>query len=232
MTGSADTEFPTLEIAGREDRFRIHRVYCVGWNYAAHVREMGSTPDREPPIFFQKPVDALVPNGGRVAYPPMTQNLHHEIELVAAIGKSATAIDAACADEHVWGYAVGIDLTRRDLQANARQKGQPWDTAKAFDQSAPIGVLYPAADIGHPRRGRIWLSVNGEVRQDGDLSQQIWSVAEIVAHLSAYFWLRPGDLIYTGTPAGVGPIVSGDIVEGGIDGLGGIRVEIVPPATR
>jgi len=220
-------EYPSVEIADSDERFPLHRIYCVGWNYAAHIREMGFTPEREPPIFFMKPLDAVVATGGSVRYPPATENLHYEIELVVAIGKGGAAIDRRAALEHIWGYGAGIDLTRRDLQARAKQKGQPWEISKAFDQAAPLGALHAAEQIGHPQRGRIWLSVNGEIQQDGDLRQLIWTVPEIIQHLSTYFRLEPGDLIYTGTPAGVGSTVSGDRLEGGVDGVGTVRIEIV-----
>ena len=216
-----------LPVRGTEDMFPVHRIYCVGWNYAEHVREMGLTPEREPPIFFQKPLDAVVPDGGRVRYPPRTQNLHYEIELVVAIGQGGASIEQAEALEHVWGYGVGIDMTRRDLQAVAKSNGQPWEASKAFDDAAPLSALRSAEHVGHPARGRIWLSVNGDLRQDGDLGQLIWSVPEILEQLSSLFSLEPGDLIYTGTPAGVGPVGAGDVLEGGVDGLGTIRVQIV-----
>jgi fumarylpyruvate hydrolase len=218
--------YPTVAIAGSAERFALHRIYCVGWNYAEHVREMGLTPEREPPIFFMKPLDAIVPAGGSIAYPPRTADLHHEIELVVAIGRGGADISRTEALDFVWGYGTGIDMTRRDLQAHAKQRGQPWETSKAFDGAAPLGPLRAAAEIGHPAAGRIWLAVNGDVRQDGDLRQLIWSVPEIIEHLSAYFRLAPGDLIYTGTPAGVGAVQPGDVLEGGIDGVGGVRVRI------
>jgi len=219
--------YPSVEIADSSERFPLHRIYCVGWNYAAHVREMGLTPEREPPIFFMKPLDAVVPSGGAVPYPPRTGNLHYEIELVVAIGAAGANIAAGNALDHVWGYGVGIDMTRRDLQAEAKKRGQPWETSKAFDHGAPLSALHPAGRIGHPSAGRIWLSVNGEVRQDGNLDQLIWSVPEILQHLSAYFELRPGDLIYTGTPAGVSAIERGDVLDGGVDGVATISVTIV-----
>ncbi len=217
---------PSVEIAGRTERFPLHRIYCVGWNYVSHVREMGSDPDREPPIFFMKPLDAITPSGSKVAYPPATENLHYEIELVVAIGREGHAIARAQASEYIWGYGVGIDMTRRDLQAIAKQRGQPWDAAKSFDQSAPISALHAAENIGHPTSGRIWLEVNGETRQDGDIGQLIWAVPEIIEHLSALFHLRAGDLIYTGTPAGVSPIERGDVLRGGVDGIATIEIEI------
>ena len=218
---------PSVEVSGRQHRFPVHRIYCVARNYAAHAREMGSDPEREPPCFFSKPADAVVPNGAAVPYPPRTSNLHHEIELVVAIGSAGRNIALGAALDHVFGYAVGNDLTRRDLQAEAKSKGMPWDVAKAFDASAPISAIRPAADLGHPTRGRIWLEVNGQPRQEADLAEMIWNVAEVVAELSTYFELRAGDLIFTGTPAGVGPLVRGDTVVGGIDGLETLRTVIV-----
>ena len=218
---------PTVEVAGSDDRFPVHRIYCVGRNYAKHAREMGMDPEREPPFFFAKPADAVVSNGTPVPYPPRTANLHHEIELVVAIGRSGRGIPVAGALEHVYGYAVGLDLTRRDLQFEAREQGRPWDVAKGFDCSAPIGAIRPAAQMGHPERGAIWLEVNGEARQRANLSEMIWSVPEIVAELSSYFELRAGDLIFTGTPEGVGPVRRGDSLVGGIDGLETLRITIV-----
>jgi fumarylpyruvate hydrolase len=218
---------PSVEIAGRTERFPLHRIYCVGWNYAAHVREMGSDPEREPPIFFMKPLDAITPSGIKVAFPPATENLQYEIELVVAIGREGHAISQDQASEYIWGYGVGIDMTRRDLQAIAKQRGQPWDASKSFDQSAPISELHAAENIGHPSAGRIWLEVNGETRQDGDIGQLIWGVPEIIEHLSALFHLRAGDLIYTGTPAGVSRIERGDVLRGGVDGVATIEIEIV-----
>ena len=218
--------YPTVAVADTSERFALHRIYCVGWNYAEHVREMGLTPEREPPIFFMKPLDAIVPDGGSIPYPPRTENLHYEIELVVAIGRAGADIARSAALDHVWGYGVGIDMTRRDLQSHAKQRGQPWETSKAFDGAAPLGPLRPAAEIGHPEAGRIWLAVNGSIRQDGDLRQLIWSVPEIIEHLSTYFRLAPGDLIYTGTPAGVGAVERGDVLEGGVDGVGEIHVRI------
>jgi fumarylpyruvate hydrolase len=218
---------PSVEIRNRGERFPVHRIYCVGRNYAAHAREMGSDPERERPCFFAKPADAIVANHAEVPYPPCTANLHHEIELVVAIGKGGSDIPMAHALDHVFGYAVGNDLTRRDLQSNAREQGHPWDTAKGFDRSAPISTITPTALCGHLRCGRIWLNVNDQPRQDADLSDLIWSVPEIISELSTLFELLPGDLIYTGTPAGVGPIERGDRLEGGIDGLGTLVTTIV-----
>jgi fumarylpyruvate hydrolase len=217
----------SVEVAGSSERFPVHRIYCVGRNYAAHAREMGMDPDREPPFFFGKPADAIVPNGAPVPYPPRTGNLHHEIELVVAIGAGGRDIPLADALAHVFGYAVGNDLTRRDLQLAAREKGQPWDVAKGFDRSAPVTAIRRAAEVGHLERGRIWIEVNGERRQQADLSEMIWNVPEIVAELSTLFDLVPGDLIFTGTPAGVGPVQRGDSLVGGIDGLETLRTTIV-----
>jgi fumarylpyruvate hydrolase len=217
----------SVEVSGSSERFPVHRIYCVGRNYAAHAREMGMDPDREPPFFFSKPADAIVPNGAPVPYPPRTGNLHHEIELVVAIGTGGRDIPLAGALAHVFGYAVGNDLTRRDLQFAAREKGQPWDVSKGFDRSAPVTAIRRAAEIGHLERGRIWIEVNGELRQQADLSEMIWNVPEIVAELSTLFDLAPGDLIFTGTPAGVGPVQRGDSLVGGIDGLETLRTTIV-----
>ena len=215
---------PTVAIAGSEARFPVRRIYCVGRNYADHVREMGADPKSEPPIFFTKPADAVVESGAAIAYPQNTSNLHYEIELVVAIGKAGRDLATEAALAHVWGYGVGVDLTRRDRQNEMKKTGSPWDISKAFDQSAPMGPLVQAG--AHPTQGRIWLSVNGVVKQDGDLSQLIWSVPEIIATLSRSWVLQPGDLIFTGTPAGVGPIVAGDVVEGGVEGVGEVRFTI------
>ena len=218
---------PSVEVAGGDERFPVHRIYCVGRNYAKHAREMGMDPDREPPFFFSKPADAVAPNGTPVPYPPRTSNLHHELELVVAIGRGGHDIPVEGALGHVFGYAVGLDLTRRDLQFEAREQGRPWDVAKGFDCSAPLAAIRPAAAMGHLDRGAIWLEVNGETRQRANLSEMIWSVPEIVAELSTYFELRAGDLIFTGTPEGVGPVQRGDSLVGGIDGLETLRVTIV-----
>ena len=219
----------SVAVRGGEARFPVRRVYCVGRNYEAHAREMGMDPTREPPFMFQKPADAVVPDGGVIPYPPQTRNLHHEIELVVAIARGGRDIAVDRANEHVFGYAVGIDLTRRDLQAVARDAGRPWEWGKAFDRAAPCAPIVPASVIGHPTEGRIWLSVNGTVKQDADISQLIWSVPEVIAFVSASMALAPGDLIFTGTPAGVGPLVAGDVVVGGIDGIGEIGLRIGPP---
>jgi len=218
---------PSVEITASDERFPVHRIYCVGRNYAKHAREMGMDPDREPPFFFSKPADAVVVNGTSVPYPSRTSNLHHEIELVVAIGAGGRDIPLDSALAHVYGYAVGLDLTRRDLQFAARDQGRPWDVSKGFDHSAPVSAIRPAADMGHLEQGAIWLDVNGETRQRANLSEMIWSVPEIVAELSTYYELRPGDLIFTGTPEGVGPVKRGDSLVGGIDGLETLRITIV-----
>jgi fumarylpyruvate hydrolase len=204
--------------------FPVARVFCVGRNYAEHAIEMGHDPDREPPFFFMKPADAVVPTGSRLPFPTQTNELHHEIELVVAMGKGGVDIDQQEALAHVYGYAVGLDMTRRDLQAQAKKAGRPWDMAKGFDRSAPVSPVNPAAEIGHPEKGAIWLRINDELRQEGDLAQQIWKVPETIAYLSTLVELRPGDLIMTGTPAGVGEVDPGDRLEGHIDGVGDLTV--------
>ncbi len=220
-----------VPIAGSQDSFPVRRVYCVGRNYAAHAREMGFDPDREPPFFFCKPADAVVPvaEGSTLSlpYPPETSNLHYEIELVAAIGKGGANISVDDALHHVWGYAVGLDMTRRDLQMKMREAGRPWELGKAFDQSAPIGPLHPAQSVRGIEQAGIWLQVNGADRQRSDIGKLIWSIAETIAYLSKYFRLEAGDLIYTGTPEGVGPVVRGDTMVGGVDGLGTLSVQMV-----
>jgi fumarylpyruvate hydrolase len=208
--------------------FPVRRVFCVGRNYAAHAREMGGDPDREPPFFFTKPADALVTGGADAPYPTATANLHHEMELVVAIGKGGAEIPAANALDHVFGYAAGLDLTRRDLQDEAKAARRPWDMSKGFDASAPIGAIAPAAGIGHPAHGRIALRVNGDLRQEGDLADQIWPVPEIIAAISRFVKLAPGDLIFTGTPDGVGKLKKGDVAEGEIEGVGKVTVKILP----
>ena len=215
---------PSAAISGSAQRFPIHRIYCVGRNYAEHIREMGGS-EREPPVFFTKPADAVVANDVAVPYPARTSNFHHEIELVIAIGSGGRNIHASRALEHVFGYAVGNDLTRRDLQTAAKQKGMPWDTGKAFDYSAPLASIRPVSQ-GHLSKGRIWLAVNGQVRQDSDIAEMIWNVPEVIAELSTLFELRPGDLIFTGTPSGVGALKPGDRIEGGIEGLETLRTTI------
>jgi fumarylpyruvate hydrolase len=218
---------PTIEIAGGPQRFPVHRIYCVGRNYEAHVREMGNDPQREPPCFFMKPADAVVANGSPVPYASRTSNLHHEVELVVAIGAGGRNITPRSALDHVFGYAVGNDLTRRDLQSAAKDKGLPWDVAKGFDHSAPTSAIRTVADVGHLSSGRIWLEVNGHKRQDANLAEMIWSVPEIIVELSTLYELQPGDLIFTGTPAGVGPVQRGDSIVAGIDGLDTLRTTIV-----
>ncbi len=215
----------TLPIESSEAVFPVLRVFCVGRNYAEHAVEMGHDPDREPPFFFMKPAVAVVPGGGSLPFPSATDDLHHEIELVVALRSGGTAIAAEGALEHVFGYAVGLDMTRRDLQARAKEMGRPWDMGKGFDRSAPMGTIRTAEDIGHPDAGTIRLRVNGELRQEGDLAQQIWKVPETIAYLSTLVELQPGDLIMTGTPKGVGRVVPGDALEGEIEGVGELRVE-------
>lgn len=222
----------SVAVAGSDDRFPVRRIFCVGRNYAAHAREMGKDPDRDPPFFFTKPADAVVDSGQAVAYPPETANFHYEAELVVAIGTDGTDIPEEKALDHVWGYAVGNDLTRRDLQLAAREAGRPWDWGKAFDRSAVIGPITPVALSGHPGRGEIRLTVNGAVRQQADLADLIWSVPEILSILSRSITLRQGDLIMTGTPEGVGPMVPGDICVITIDGLEPVTTEITAPAAQ
>lgn len=216
-----------VPVHGHDSLFPVHRIYCVGRNYEAHAREMGAT-TREMPFFFMKPADAAVAvpdrTTGRIAYPAGTANLHHEVELVVAIGKDGANIAKADARDHIWGYAIGFDMTRRDLQQAAKDKRQPWEVGKAFDQSAPIGPIHPVAGTGPLTRGAIWLDVDGERRQSGDLSELIWSVEEVIEHLSGLFALRRGDLIFTGTPEGVGAVRAGECMVGGIEGLGTLTV--------
>ena len=218
----------SVPVAGGGE-FPVRRVYCVGRNYAEHAQEMGFT-GREPPFFFMKPADALVavPDGaiGGIDYPTLTSNFHHEIELVVAIGTGGSAIKAADAPRHIWGYAVGLDMTRRDLQGEMKKQGRPWCIGKAFDQSAPIGPIHPKSRTGEVNAGAITVTVNGAPRQKGDLQELIWNVNEIIEHLSAAWTLQPGDLIFTGTPAGVGPVVHGDLMEGAIAGLGELKVRV------
>ncbi len=219
---------PVLPIEGSDDKFPVRRIYCVGRNYRAHAIEMGADPDREPPFFFMKPADAIVQNGSTISYPSKTENFHYEIELVAAIGRGGSNIAEAGALDHVWGYGVGIDLTRRDVQQVAKDMGRPWDMGKGFDESAPCTALRPVGDVGHPDTGNgaIWIKVDGEVKQESTLDLHIWNVAETIAYLSEYVTLEPGDLIYMGTPDGVGPVNSGQTMEGHIDGVGDITIAI------
>ncbi len=217
---------PAVAILGRTERFPVHRIYCVGRNYAAHAREMGKDPQREAPFFFSKPADAVVASGAQIPFPSRTSDLHHEIELVVAIGTGGANIGISQALSHVFGYAVGIDLTRRDLQAEAKDKGRPWDTAKGFDRSAPIGAITPASDVKLDD-SRIWLKVNDTLRQQGAIADMIWNVPEIIAELSTLFELAAGDLIFTGTPAGVAAIKPDDVLEGGVDGLATVKVTVI-----
>ena len=220
---------PSVAVAGSEQRFPVHRIYCIGLNYADHVREFGRDPERAPPVFFMKPADAVVDNGAAVPYPPATTNFHYEIELVVALARGGRDIAARDALGLVFGYAAGNDLTRRDLQSAAKERGEPWDTSKGFDCSAPVAALRPVS-AGHVSRGRIWLSVNGAVRQESDLSRMLWDVPQIIAALSRLYELRAGDLIFTGTPSGIGALKPGDRLEGGIEGLELLRNTIAPPA--
>ncbi|KQR76424.1 fumarylacetoacetate hydrolase [Burkholderia sp. Leaf177] len=215
-----------VRIAGSTASFPVRRVFCVGRNYADHAREMGANPDREPPFFFTKPADAVVPAAGTLAYPMLTEDLHHEIEMVIAIGKEGSRIDPENALEYVLGYSVGVDLTRRDLQAIAKKMSRPWDWAKGFDESAPVTPIHLAEKHGHPGTGKIWLSVNGETRQTGDLADMIWPVADIISHVSHAVVIKPGDLIFSGTPAGVGALNRGDTVTGGVEGVAEFQFEI------
>jgi fumarylpyruvate hydrolase len=217
----------TVPVTGSTSVFPVRRIYLVGRNYAAHAREMGHDPDREPPFFFQKPADALLLPGNDFPYPPKSSDVHHEIEMVVALGKGGKDIAEADALSHVYGYAVGIDMTRRDLQGEAKKMGRPWEVGKAFECSAPISPIVPATAIGHPDSGRVWLEINGELRQEGDLNQLIWNVPETIAYLSSLFTLAPGDLIYSGTPAGVGPVQRGDKLRGGVDGIGTLETQVV-----
>jgi fumarylpyruvate hydrolase len=217
---------PSVAVADSTARFAVRRIFCVGRNYAAHAREMGKDPDREPPFFFTKPADAVVDDNATVAYPPQTENFHYEAELVVAIGKGGVDIDEQDALDHVWGYAIGNELTRRDLQLAARDKGRPWDWGKAFDHSAVCGPVHPVDSVGHVLEGMIRLSVNGEVKQDADLRDMIWDVPEQIAILSRSMEIRAGDLIYSGTPAGVGALLPGDVCVVEIAGLGKLTTTI------
>ncbi|MCU0939681.1 MAG: fumarylacetoacetate hydrolase family protein [Burkholderiaceae bacterium] len=220
---------PVVPVVGTTDLFPVHRIYCVGRNYVEHAKEMGFS-GREPPFFFGKPADALlvVPEGktADMPYPPQTKDLHHELELVVAIGRRGREIAAADAPQFIWGYAVGLDMTRRDLQGEAKKLGRPWDTGKGFDYSAPISPIRPVSKSGLVTGGRIWLKVNGQTRQDSDLGKLIWNVDETIEHLSKFFELQPGDLIYTGTPEGVAAVMPGDVMEGSIEGVGALKVRV------
>jgi fumarylpyruvate hydrolase len=220
---------PAIAVSGTQKKFPVRRIWCVGRNYEEHIREMGQDV-REPPFFFAKPADAIVPDGGSVSYPPLTKDMHHEVELVVALQSGGRNIKAERALDCIFGYGVGIDLTRRDLQIASRNMKRPWEIGKAFDASAPCGALAPASRIGHPGKGRIVLKVNGQIRQDGDLSQMIWKVPEVIAKLSEMVELAPGDVIMTGTPSGVAATVAGDKIECEVEGVGRLSVTIAPPS--
>lgn len=220
-------DIPSLPVEGDSKRFAVNRIYCVGRNYADHAREMGHDPDREPPFFFMKPATAIVTDGKEMAYPALSKDVHHEIEMVVALGKGGANIPADKALDHVWGYGVGLDMTRRDLQGEAKKMGRPWDTGKAFDQSAPCSALVPVSQCGHLSKGQIYLKVNGQVKQDGDLAMMIWNVPDTIAYLSTLFTLMPGDLIFSGTPAGVAAVARGDVLEGHVDGLPVLKTKII-----
>ncbi len=217
----------SLPVRGSDARFPVRRVYCVGRNYAAHTIEMGGDPDREEPFFFQKNPDDLLTDGADFPYPDKSNDVHHEIEMSVALAKGGRNISLESALDHVWGYGVALDMTRRDLQAACKKAGRPWEIGKAFDRSAPASELVAASEIGHPADGAIWLKVNGEVRQEGDLNHMIWKVPEMIAYLSGLFTLAAGDIILSGTPAGVGPVVRGDELEGHVDGVGDLRLRVV-----
>jgi len=219
-------DVPLAPVEGSDAAFPVRRIYCIGRNYAAHAIEMGHDPDREPPFFFQKNPDN-VDFSGEFPYPPQTSDVHHEIEMVVALAKGGRDIPVDEALDCVWGYGVGLDMTRRDLQGVAKKMGRPWEIGKAFERSAPMGPLRPASEVGHPREGKVVLKVNGEVRQEGDLNQMIWKVPEMIAYLSEYFELAPGDVIMTGTPSGVGAVVVGDVMEAHVQGVGDLTVRVV-----
>jgi len=223
----APHSLPTLPIRDSDKVFPVHRIYCVGRNYAEHAIEMGHDPSREAPFFFQKNPDTLVPSGGTFPYPDASKDVHHELEMVVALKSGGKDIAQDKALGHVFGYAVGLDMTRRDLQGEAKKLGRPWEVGKAFEHSAPCGALVPAAQIGHPAKGPVWLKVNGETKQQGDLDQLIWKVPEMIAFLSEYFELAAGDIIFTGTPAGVGPVKPGDVLVGHVEGVGELTVKVV-----
>jgi len=219
---------PSLAVQGSSSRFPVRRIYCIGRNYLAHIREMGEADERDPPIFFQKPSDSIVEEGVTVPYPTATSDYQYEAELVVAIGKAGEDMAAAAANEHIFGYAVGLEMTRRDLQRAAAKAGHPWENGKSFDHSSPCGAIVPAGVTGHPQRGALLLSVNDVQRQKTDLSQLIWNVPEIISQLSRLYRLMPGDLIYTGTPDGVGPVVAGDRIEASVEGIAVFRATIGP----
>jgi fumarylpyruvate hydrolase len=217
----------SVPVTGRAERFPVHRIYCVGRNYAAHALEMGGDPDREEPFFFQKNADSIVAGGGDFPYPAKSHDVHHEIELVVALGRGGVNIALGDALDCVFGYAAGLDMTRRDLQGECKKHGRPWEIGKSFEHSAPIGEIARAHRIGHPQEGAIWLKVDGKTRQEGNLNQLIWKVPEIISYLSGFFALRPGDLIMTGTPSGVAAVERGNLLEGHIDGVGEVRTRVV-----
>lgn len=225
-------DVPGTPVASTADGngFPVRRIFCVGRNYAAHAREMGRDPDREPPFFFTKWAETVVPSGATISYPSETSNFHYEGELAVAIGKSGFKIASEDARDYIYGYATGLDMTRRDLQLQARELGRPWDTGKNVEQSSPLGTIHPAAQVGHLEKGRIALTVDGEVKQSADLSDLIWPIPDVIAFLSKLYRLQPGDLIYTGTPAGVGPVLPGNTVEVAIEGLDSLTIHIGPPA--
>lgn len=218
---------PRLPIVGMDKTYPVRRVYCVGRNYAEHAREMGHDPRTEKPFFFQKPTDAVLHGKSDFPYPPASSDVHFEAELVIAIGKRGSGILVETAHRHIFGYAFGLDMTRRDLQADAKKKGRPWATAKGFDHSAPMSAIVPASNMADLNTARIWLEQNGTIRQDAKISDMTWSIVEVISHLSDYFELYPGDLIMTGTPAGVGPVAKGDTLSGGVDGVGTLSINVI-----
>ncbi|MET1025822.1 MAG: fumarylacetoacetate hydrolase family protein [Dongiaceae bacterium] len=223
----APQKIPSLPIRGSDQVFPVHRIYCVGRNYADHAIEMGHDPNREAPFFFQKNPDSLVLSGGEFPYPDKSSDVHHELEMVVALKSGGKDIPVDRALDHVFGYAVGLDMTRRDLQGEAKKAGRPWEIGKAFEFAAPCSEIVPISKIGHPAKGAVWLKVNGTLKQNGDLDQLIWKVPEIISYLSGLFDLKAGDLIYSGTPAGVGPVQRGDDLQGGVDGIGDLRIRVV-----
>jgi fumarylpyruvate hydrolase len=222
----APAPVPSLPIKGSDKLFPVHRIYCVGRNYAEHAIEMGHDPNREAPFFFQKNPDTLVKNGGDFPYPDASKDVHHELEMVVALKAGGKDIPVGKALDCVFGYAVGLDMTRRDLQGEAKKAGRPWEVGKAFEAAAPCSEIVPASAIGHPDKGAVWLKVNGTEKQKGNLDQLIWKVPEMIAYLSGLFELRAGDLIYSGTPAGVGPVQRGDVLHGGVDGVGELKITV------
>jgi fumarylpyruvate hydrolase len=218
---------PTLPVAGTSDVFPVNRIFCVGRNYADHAREMGHDPNRELPFFFMKPATAVLPEGGDFPFPPLSDDVHYECELVVALAKGGANIRPEDALNHVYGYAVGLDMTRRDLQWEAKKLGRPWAAAKSFDHSAPCSKIAPASAIGHPSKGAIWLDLNGKRVQNADIAALIWKVPEAIATLSTMFTLAAGDLLFTGTPAGVGPVHRGDVLHGVVEGVGELTVRVV-----